>query len=101
MAVRDSLAEKLRSALPELRRRYGLRRVQMYGSVARGDARPDSDVDLLVEFDHVPTLFSIGRLQVDLEALLGRHVDIATPGGMHPRVLAAARADAIEIAGGG
>lgn len=95
--VRVTLERKL----PRLHEDYGIVRVQIYGSLARGEERAGSDVDLLVEFEGVPSLFDIARLQEELEALLGRDVDITTPGGLHPRVLKAARADAVELGTGG
>lgn len=92
-----AIASRLEAHLPALREQYGLGRVCIYGSFARGEATPRSDVDLLIEFTRVPSLFDIARLQAELERLLGRRVDIATPGGMHPRVLAAAQAEAISV----
>ncbi|MGQ9588674.1 MAG: nucleotidyltransferase family protein [Planctomycetota bacterium] len=59
-------------------RKYKVQRLAVFGSVLRGDFRPDSDVDLLVEFrrDAEPGLFELVRMQGDLEALLGRKVDL-------------------------
>jgi uncharacterized protein len=51
----------------------------LFGSIARGEDDQASDVDLLVEFSGHPTLFTLGRLQDDLAAVLGRSVDIGTP----------------------
>ena len=60
----------------ELRRRH-VATLSVFGSVARGDARLDSDVDLLVEFDGSPvTLFDLGGLQVFLSEILGVEVDL-------------------------
>lgn len=89
--------ERLRRLLPDLRTRYGVEHIQVYGSVARGEAGPDSDVDLLVEFQRTPSLFEMARLQAELEGHLGRPVDLATPGGMRASVLAEARHDAVEV----
>ncbi len=71
--------------------------MQLYGSVARGQARPDSDLDLLVEFDRTPSLFQMARLQAELEEKTGRRVDLTTPGGMRDSVLLEARLDAIKV----
>lgn len=97
MASGTPVKARLEEHLPDLRRRYGVGRIQIYGSVARGEEGPKSDIDLLVEFVEVPSLFDIVRLQEELEDLLGRPVDIATPGGMHPRILANARREAIDV----
>jgi len=59
-----------------------IRRLAVYGSALRSDFRPDSDIDILVEFetDHIPGLFGIVRMERELSALLdGRKVDLRTP----------------------
>jgi predicted nucleotidyltransferase len=58
---------------------YGVKSLALFGSVARGEARPDSDVDLLVEFDHPVGLFGLIALQQRLEEMLGCPVDVGTP----------------------
>ena len=58
---------------------FGVKSLALFGSVARGEARPDSDVDLLVEFDRPVGLFGLVALQQRLEQLLGCPVDIGTP----------------------
>ena len=55
------------------------------GSFARGDATADSDVDFLVEFEEDRTLLDLAGLRLDLREALGRDVDVATPGSLHPR----------------
>ena len=54
----------------------GVRSLDLFGSVARGDAGPDSDVDLLIEFDKPVGLFHFFQVQRRLEAILGRPVDL-------------------------
>lgn len=70
--------EILASHRKDLRER-GVSSLAVFGSVARGDAGAESDVDLLVEFDRPVGLFSFVRLQRYLEDLLGRSVDLVTP----------------------
>jgi predicted nucleotidyltransferase len=74
-----------REALAALCRRHGIRRFALFGSVLRGDARPDSDVDVLVEFEpgRTPGLRFIA-IQDELSRLLGRKVDLNTPGFLSP-----------------
>jgi len=61
-------------------RRHHIRRLSLFGSVLAGTDRPDSDVDLLVEFEPsaTPTLLDVARIEADLSALLGRRVDLRT-----------------------
>jgi uncharacterized protein len=66
----------------------GVRRLGVYGSVARGEARPNCDVDILVEFDRTPDLFEFAALRDRLVEMLGRPVNLATPLGLKPRVRA-------------
>ncbi len=61
-------------------RRLGVTSLLVFGSVARDEAGPDSDVDLIAEFDHSIGYLQLARVQRELEKLLGRRVDLATPG---------------------
>ena len=62
-------------------RRHHIRRLSFFGSVLRDDFRPDSDVDVLVEFepDHTASLLGMAGLELELTELLGRQVDLRTP----------------------
>ena len=70
--------------------RNHLVRFWLYGSVLRADFRPDSDIDILVEYDpkHIPSLFKLGGMAADLEDYLGREVDLKTPGFFPDKTLA-------------
>jgi predicted nucleotidyltransferase len=71
-----------RAALAALCRRHGIRRLSLFGSVLKGTARPDSDVDLLVEFEPgaKPSYLDLAQMEIDLSGLLGgRRVDLRTP----------------------
>ncbi len=65
--------------------RYHVRSLSVFGSVVHGKTHPDSDVDILVEFepDAPVGLFQFARLQRCLEEILGRKVDLATPKALH------------------
>jgi len=67
--------------LAEFCKRNHIRRLSVFGSALRGQLRPDSDLDLLVEFEpeHTPGLFSIVRMEMELTEVLGRKVDLRTP----------------------
>jgi len=79
MTVPERLAAK-REEILKLAARRGARNVRVLGSAARGDATPDSDVDLLVDVDPRRSLLDIVGLW--LEELLGRKVDVITDGGL-------------------
>ncbi|MBY0261200.1 MAG: nucleotidyltransferase family protein [Phycisphaerales bacterium] len=68
------------TALEGLCRARGVQRLRVFGSVARGEQTPESDLDVLVEFlpGVDPDLFELGGLQQDLSAVLGREVDLKT-----------------------
>jgi hypothetical protein len=71
-----------KDALARFCRERGIRRLAVFGSALRADFGPDSDIDLLVEFepDRIPTLFDIAGMEQELSALLGgRKVDLRTP----------------------
>ena len=66
----------------EFCQRHHIRKLAVFGSALHGDARPDSDLDVLVEFEpgHVPGLFRLAGMELELSALLGgRKVDLNTP----------------------
>ncbi|HXF89848.1 MAG TPA: nucleotidyltransferase family protein [Xanthobacteraceae bacterium] len=70
-----------RDVLAEFCRRHHIRRLSLFGSVLKGTARPDSDIDLLVEFEPgaTPTFFDLADIEAELSALLGgRRVDVRT-----------------------
>jgi predicted nucleotidyltransferase len=84
-----TLDARLRAKRDEILRiwtKYGARNVRVFGSVARGDADEQSDVDLLVELEPGRTLFDLGGLQYDLEQLLECRVDVVTERGLKPRI---------------
>jgi uncharacterized protein len=70
--------------LIDICRRNGVSRVGIFGSFARGDARPDSDLDLLVEFSGRKGLLGVVALERELEAALGIGVDLLTEGAISP-----------------
>lgn len=66
--------------------RHGARNVRIFGSVARGEARSDSDIDVLVDLEPGRSLLDLGGLLVDLQDLLGCRVDVTTEQGLRPRI---------------
>lgn len=71
-----------REQILQVARRHGVTRVRVFGSMARGDAGPQSDVDLLVDVGPEPTPWFPGGLVAELEDLLGRPVQVVTERGL-------------------
>jgi uncharacterized protein len=81
--------EQLQSRREEILRvaaRHGARNMRVFGSVARGEAGPDSDLDFLVDLEPGRSLFDLGGLLMDLQTLLGRRVDVVTESGLRARI---------------
>jgi predicted nucleotidyltransferase len=95
---RDDVLERLNLHREELRTRYGVESIALFGSYARDEARPDSDVDLLVEFNRPPTFLSYMDLIDYLEQLFGARVDLATPKKLKPRVRPYVERELIRVA---
>ncbi len=72
------LLKSRRGQILELAKKHGVTRIRVFGSMARGDAGPASDVDLLIEVGPNPTPWFPGGLVADLEDLLGRRVQVVT-----------------------
>jgi predicted nucleotidyltransferase len=77
--------------------RYGARNVRVFGSVARGAERSDSDIDVLVDLPDGTGLFTLGRLRRELEDLLGAPVDVVPAEGLKPDVRARIAADLVDL----
>jgi predicted nucleotidyltransferase len=95
---RDEVVAILQAQQQTLRKQFSVRSLSLFGSIARNDARPDSDVDLLVEFDRPTGYFGLVRLQQFLKDTLGREVDLGTPGSLRPTLRERVRKEAIRVA---
>ena len=95
---RDDTTQILRSAMPELKQRFSVVSVRLFGSVARDEAGPDSDVDILVEFAGPVSLFVLADLREYLMEVLGRPVDVGTEASLRPRIREAVVAEAVRVA---
>jgi predicted nucleotidyltransferase len=75
-----------RSALARLCEEHEVLRLRIFGSVARGEERPDSDLDLIVDFENPKGLLALIRLERSLTELFGRPVDLVTEPGLSPYI---------------
>lgn len=84
----------LRPKIEEVARRYGASNLRLFGSAARGEDGPQSDIDLLVKIESGRTLLDLVGLEQDLTDLIGRKVDIVVEGGINrhlePQILSEA-----------
>ena len=80
-----SIAELRQIVLPVLRR-HGVTRAGVFGSAARGEATPESDVDILVELDEQASLLDFIGIKLELEDVLGRSVDLVEYAAIKPRL---------------
>ncbi|WP_164921003.1 nucleotidyltransferase family protein [Thermosynechococcus vestitus] len=85
MTVEERLQAKRQEVL-RVAAKHGARNVRVFGSVARGEADAESDIDFLVELEPGRTLFDLGGLQYELEQLLGCRVDVVTERGLKARI---------------
>ncbi|WP_429886641.1 nucleotidyltransferase family protein [Geoalkalibacter halelectricus] len=76
------------NAIADLCRRYQVRELAVFGSFVRGNLRPDSDIDLLVEFepDAEVGFLALARMSRELSEILHRQVDLVPKGGLKPRI---------------
>jgi hypothetical protein len=96
MSIRELLQSKGEKIL-QIAARHGARKVRVFGSVARGEARRGSDIDFLVEMDEGRSLLDHAALILDLERLLKRPVDVASERGLRPPVRKEVLKDAIAL----
>jgi uncharacterized protein len=95
---REETIKTLREHSAEIRERFGVCRLRLFGSTARNDASDDSDIDVLVEFTSDPTFSGYFDLKFFLEDLLGRRVDLVEESGLRKEIRPYVEQDAIEIA---
>ena len=86
LALRSILPERLAADVRRLGERYGIRNIRVFGSFARGEAEPESDLDLLVEYVPGHGGFAFVDFCDQVEELLGRKVDVVTEKSLHPLI---------------
>lgn len=80
------LATLFHQHLPELQKRFGIKSMGIFGSYVRGEQRPDSDLDVLVNYEELPSLIEFIRLEDYLSQLTGIEVDLVMADGLKPRI---------------
>jgi uncharacterized protein len=95
---RDEVLAILRAEQPRLRSDFGVKSLVLFGSVARDEASAASDVDLLIEFDRPTGYFGLVRLQLYLQEILDRSVDLGTPDSLRPTMRTRVEREAIRVA---
>ncbi len=95
--TRDEALRILRDHKSELAERFGIQEISLFGSTVRNEARPDSDVDILIAYDELPDWISYFSVQPYLEELLGRSVDVCTTKELREEMRARVEAEAIRV----
>jgi len=93
----QELLRARRTEILNIAGRYGARNVRIFGSVARAEADERSDIDFLVEMEPGRSLFDLGGMQAELEAVLGRPVDVVTESGLKARIRGRVLQEAVPV----
>ena len=96
MTLKELLGDK-REAILRICTEHGARNVRVFGSVARGEAKESSDIDLLVEFEPGRSLLDHAALWLELQDLLGCKVDVLSDRGIKPRIRERVLREAIPL----
>ncbi len=86
-----------REEILAIARRYGAKEIRIFGSIARNEAGPNSDIDLVVEFEPGTSLLDHGGLIMDLQDALGCKVDVISARGMRDRLRSRVEAEAVAL----
>ncbi|MCP4753512.1 MAG: nucleotidyltransferase family protein [Proteobacteria bacterium] len=82
----DDLKQRLKTQKPHLQQKYKVNRFGIFGSYVRGDQKPGSDLDVLVDYDETPSLIAVIELENHLSDLLGLNVDLVPFKGIKPQL---------------
>ena len=93
----DILLHDQRAEILRIAKSHGATRVRVFGSVARGTATPDSDLDLLIDLEPGRHLLHLVAIKQDLEDLLGREVHVVTESAVRPSIRDAVLRDAVPL----
>lgn len=94
----NSLLKILHEHRQEIRRNFGVKSLRIFGSTVRGENKPESDIDILVEFNGPATFDEYVDLKIFLEDLLGKKIDLVTEKALKPRLRPNIEKEAIYVA---
>lgn len=93
----SQIQQLIRGELPYLKEKYGVTRIRIFGSYARGEATEKSDVDLLIDMEKGRSLMALGGVQYHLQVTLGIKVDVAEFDVLHPVLKKEASNDLVSV----
>ena len=93
----DKILQGKRDEILQIAASHGARQVRVFGSLARGEAGPDSDIDILVKLDPGRSLLDLVAIKQDLEDLLGCEVDVVTEAAISPYIRAEVLGEAVSL----
>ncbi len=93
----DELLSEKRGAMLEAAGHYGAHNLRIFGSVARGEATPESDIDILVDLEPGRSLLDLGGLLMEFQAILGHPVDVVTEQGLRERIRQRVLTEAVPL----
>ena len=97
MSINLDDLRKEREQIMKVAQKHGASNIRVFGSISRGEERPESDIDLLVDFEADRSLFDLVRLKLELEELLGHEVDLVTEKAMHRLIASRVIKEAIPL----
>lgn len=97
MTLNEDIPVRLAELKPRLKQDYPISELGIFGSYARGEQRSDSDLDILVAFEHPVTLFELVRLENELTDELGVAVDLVTKDSLKPRIESRVAEDVVYV----
>jgi predicted nucleotidyltransferase len=97
MTKNQALLRAKRAQILQAAARYGVERLRVFGSVARGTDDPESDIDFLVELAPERSLLDLGGFLYEVRSMLGRDVDVVTEKGLRKRIRERVLAEAVDL----
>jgi len=82
--MKEDKIDEIKKTLIEVLRKYGVKKAGLFGSLVRGEATEESDIDLLIEFEGKKSLLDLVGLKLELQESLRRDVDVLTYKSLHP-----------------